>query len=208
MQQLTPLKTKAPVSSGIGTFIVCVILSIAVIFFLVLPKYQQFGQSRAKAKEAKAVTENLKKSQATLNELLVQMNQKKDSLAKVSLAIPTNPDIPEVYAYLETMSKSLNLTLSGVQATDEAEEAEQQALAGIAPSAKAKAAPPVDNGSLGVIDVNLQVAGTLKDYISFLGKLQNSLRLIDVQAVNVTAEEGKPNLKFLTSLKTYYQKPQ
>ena len=211
--QLTIEKSK---TSSYGAFAACLILGLLILFFLAMPKYGDYKNAKNKAEGTQQTLDQIKQQQQTVNDLLAKLKAKSSDLQKVDLALPDTADIPDFYAYMESLAKSENLTINTIQAKDEADQpanagstgtnggtAPVSAAAGMTgATAKTSTLPP----TLGKIDMDLQVTGSLDNFISFLGKLQNSLRLIDVQSINIAAAEGKSDLTFITSLATYYQK--
>jgi hypothetical protein len=204
--QLTPLqKTK----SGLGTFIICLILSVALGFFLVVPKYSAYSDAKKINAENNANLEDLKTKQNMLDDMFVKVQEKTSQLDAADEAIPDKPDVPEVYAYIEALTKSVNLTIGTIQVVDTNEDPSEE-QAGAASNASIPVDPTVKSSSIsptiGVIDINLQVSGSFNDFVSLLGKLQKSLRLIDVQSINIASADGRDGLAFIVSMKTYYQK--
>ncbi len=206
------LTVQKPQSSGYGTAIICFILAIVAFFFLLLPKYSAYKDAKAMANNSQASLEEIKQEQQAVNDLLAKLKAKSSDLQKVDMALPNNASIPDFYAYIESLAKSVNLNISTIQAKDETETPSASATpnpTGVTPAAAGTAAASqvkTLSPTIGKISMDLQLTGTLESYTSFLAKLQNSLRLIDVQSVNIAAAEGKSDLTFITNLASYYQK--
>ncbi len=212
MQQLNSVSIKKPQpGNGVGIFILCLLASLAAIFFLALPKYQEYSLVKAKAAASKNALELLKTQQQKVNDTLSKLQENSNGLQKIDQALPNQPDIPAIYAYMETMAKSLNLTLSAIQATDESDLTDSAQTLGVGAGITKNGVKPVipagTPSNVGTIDVSMQVKGLYSDYVNFLSKLQNSLRLIDVKSIDVNSD-GKGALTFITTLKTYYLKNQ
>lgn len=216
------------------------VLSIALGFFLVLPKYHAYGDAKTAAVNNQTTLEDTKKQVELVSKLFDKVKSSADDLKRADLAVPPKPDVPEIYAYIETLTKSVNLVLNTVQATDESQAPDQNTASGSAganPAAGAISLSPTNisatggaslpgaigqiaggvarlskntssfaNNNLGAIDINLQVTGSYANFTSFLSKVQNSLRIMDVQNVSIAANQGKTDLTFVVSLKTYYRK--
>ncbi|GAC1413065.1 MAG: hypothetical protein NVSMB66_3970 [Candidatus Doudnabacteria bacterium] len=226
--------------SGIGVFVISLVISAALVFFLVLPKYREYTDSKTAAANNQNTLNDTQKQDMLVSKLFDKVKNSADDLKRADLAVPPKSDVPELYAYVESLAKTANLTLTTIQTTDESEApdlagasaagssnpktgavslsptnltatggaslpgASGQLLGGL--GGASKSSPLVASGNLGVIDINLTVTGTYSNFTAFLSKLQNSLRLIDVQSVSVASAEGKTDLSFIAALKTYYQK--
>jgi Tfp pilus assembly protein PilO len=232
MQLMEPQKSRA----GIGPFIVSIFVSLAVAFFLTLPKYNQYQLARTAVENNKKTLAQINNQKSQISQLYEKVQANGDSIQKIDLAIPSKPDVPQIYAYIEGLSKSVNLTIGTLQAVDENEITDQGSVPGLSAAAggakapgavtlsqsgsasgglSAKPAGPGKGsgvadlglpGGVGAIDINLEVTGSYQNFVGFLSKLQNSLRIIDAQSVSVASTEGKTDLTFTVTLKTYYQK--
>ncbi|MDB4939848.1 MAG: hypothetical protein JWO40_273 [Candidatus Doudnabacteria bacterium] len=209
--QLTPAQKSR---SGVGLFLICIILAVVLTFFLVWPKYGQYKDSLAAKDNNQQSLDLIKSQQAQVTTLYSKLQASSADLKKIDVAIPTGVDIPAVYAYLESMAQSLNLGSITLQGKDENEVLDQGNVVGVSgapvsggPTSIGTGAPKSNlPASLGAIDLTMTVTGSYQNFVTFLGKIQNSLRLIDVQSIDVTSSEGKPDLSFSIAMKTYYQK--
>jgi Tfp pilus assembly protein PilO len=212
---------------GVGKFIVTTGIALLVFIFLVLPKFSEFRTNSQNLKLERNLEEKLRAEDIEITKRLATLEGKKDGVALLELAIPSTPDIPDLYAHLETLVKTSNLTMTAVQAVDQTKTgsalpprtpllnasgaAAQRELSG-----EAEQTVTVDAGSLtsltsapspslGVVTVNVEAIGDMNGYKQFLSGLETTLRIIDVQSVEINeSDEGK--LRFRVVLKTYYQK--
>lgn len=206
MDSLQPKKN----TNSIGTFIVTFILTILVLLFFAYPKYKDYSAAVAAHATVAEDLQKVKDQQAALENVFGKMNDSRPDLDKVNVAIPDKPDIPDLYALVETQAKSAGLTLTSVQAGDEADKIDNNVSTVIvgAGQSQSDAGPSSPSPTLGVVDLNMQVSGTLDGYAQFLRGMQQSLRLIDIQSIDISADPDKGTLTFRTVLKTYYQKQQ
>ncbi len=193
---------------GVGKFIVAILVGVLIFIFLAGPKFSQYRQ---KAKELKANTEletRLKAEDQEISRRLNTLETKEDQIDLLNSAIPSKASVPDLYAYLETLVKTSNLTLSTIQAVDASALAEESADKG---NEQAVDEVMVSDGTilspsttLGVISVSLEVKGDINGYKQFLAAIENSLRIMDVQSVEISNDDT--DLTYRIALKTYYQK--
>ncbi len=228
LNQISIIRSKTP-GNSVGVFIVCLILSIVAIFLLLLPKYHAYTEAKDKVVNAQKIVDDLKKQEAGVLVSMDKLSKRKNDLNRLDEAVPSKPGIPEMYAYIEGMAKSLNLDLVSMSGIDEAEAAAAAANGGPgvatgpatavsgtgasqSEGAGVSVVPgsslPIGAGPLGVITFAIKVDGRSTDFIGFLGKLQNSLRLIDVQSIDIDGGDKNGTLSFMINFKTYYQRAQ
>jgi Tfp pilus assembly protein PilO len=204
---------------NIGILITAVALSIILLFFYIIPKYSSWQQSKAEAAQAQAQLQTLQEQSNKVSESLKNINDNQSSLSMVNLAIPDSAGIPDLYAHIEQLAKGSNLILASIQAVDEnaKNSSGQIDASGFSPQAQVQSVSggkidPPPSPTLGVVDINMEVKGSVPNFNSLLSSLEKSLRFIDVQSVEISASNAQttptsPNLlSFRVILKTYYQK--
>jgi Tfp pilus assembly protein PilO len=207
---------------GLGKFLVTAVLAVLILMFLVIPKFGDYRSMRAELKAEQDLEKRLQAEDVEITKRLQTLQEKKDGVALLEMAIPSDPSIPDLYAHLETLVKTSNLTLTSIQAVDQTKTESRapgsaRSMQGF-PGLEGEDAQSVtvDSGELnsmtsapapnmGVVTVNMDAIGDMNGYKQFLTGLETTLRIIDVQSVEVnTDEQGK--LRFRVVLKTYYQK--
>jgi hypothetical protein len=207
MQAVT--QNMAPKAGGTSsrylTFIFEILAAVAVAFFFTWPQYQavQAGSTQLAADQR---TEATLQGEAAAYRASVKALQALDT-SPVSSALPATDSTIDLYAYMDTVAKAANVTLTGIQVTDTAaapsDPSAPQALPSVG-STPAPAASAIPAG-IGEAKIHLEVSGTTAQFIQLLSGLQNSLRLIDVQAISIgTASGGKES--FSVDALTYYQR--
>lgn len=180
-----------------GTFVICLVISLAIIFLLLMPKMKQYSANKGAYAAAQASYDTVKAQQNEVEALYIKIRNQKADLAKVDLALPNKSDISSVYALMERFAKSANLSLSSVQGVDDADKP---------PGEKTVADANPLSPSLGIITVNIQVTGSVEGFVQMLAAIEQSLRLVDVQSIDITQDKDQQDLSFRTTFKTYYQK--
>lgn len=190
--------------AGLGIFILTIIVAIALLIFLVWPKFADWRAKNALAKSTRNSLVTLNAQRDEVKESIRKMNSPETDLARLNAALPTTPDVSSLYAHLEILAKSSNLLITAVQATDE-NDIESPGFGNVAVPGTAIQERPVGSEDLGIINVNLEVQGSLQNFNQFLGAINRSLRIIDVQSVDASAVKDK-GISFKMGLRTYYQK--
>jgi Tfp pilus assembly protein PilO len=201
-------------TSSIGTFIVCLILAILAALFLAFPKYGEYKSDKTAQAQSENSVQTIESQNAAVRATLAKITDSQADLDKLDLAIPDSGGIPDLYALVEQQAKSAGLTLTSMQASDSAKKTSASgntigvtdAVSSASGGADQIPSTPAPSATLGIVDLNLQVSGSLDAYSGFLKSLQKTLRIIDVQSIDVSADTEKGTMTFRTVLKTYYQK--
>ncbi len=220
------IQNRKPVT--LGTLILTTIISILLIMFVLLPRYRDYTQKKGVLQTSQATHDDLENKKQHLIEQVKAMNDQKEKIDLLNEAIPDSSSVPDLYAHLESMTKAANLTIAALQAIDvtEKEDAEKARAAAAntpvgvgntatatttgkaptpAPASAINAASAAPTGGLGMVTVTMEANGSLESFDQFLASLEKSLRLIDVQSVDISNDPDK-GLTFHLIFKTYYQK--
>jgi len=147
-----------------------VALAVVLLFFLVLlkPKFAQITEVRTQIDDARATTSSL---QIRLRQLEQAQRDQVDTLARLARfnsALPSTPDLPTLIRQLQTVAN-----LSGMDLTS------------IAPSPPSKLP---DATGVDVVNVNLQVTGGFFRLESFLTRLEDLARVIEVRSISIAPQ--------------------
>jgi Tfp pilus assembly protein PilO len=189
---------------GAGKFIAAIVVGVLIFVFLANPKFTDY---RERAKQLKADTEletKLRSEDKEITRRLAELETREDQVKLLEAAIPDKAGIPDLYAYLETLIKTSNLTLSSIQAVDATAAKEADGATPTDAVVVSSEVPQAPSPSLGVIMVNLELKGDINGYKQFLGAIEKSLRIMDVQTVEIS--DDTQSLTYRITLKTYYQK--
>lgn len=205
LEQLPKKPQGADWSSGIIAFL----LAVCAITFYDYPKFSQWQQNKQDIKSAQTQLADLKQQQTALLQSINAIEQNQDTFRLVNLALPDQPQIQDVYADVELLAKSVNMKLDSIQSDDPTATEDQQAgvvqspavSASNSASAAADSLPP----NVGYIRVKCEMSGTTLQLKQFLSALEQSLRFMDVQQIDI-AEEQNNQMAFRLEFNTYYQK--
>lgn len=160
-----------------------VALAVVLLFFLVLlkPKFSQISEVRQQIAGEQLKTQSL---QLRLQQLQNAQRNQVETLAKLAVlnrALPSVPDLPALIRLLQTAASN-----SGVD------------LKSIGPSPPA----PLTNATgVQTVSVNLQVAGGFFRLESFLARLEDLPRVVEVGSISI-APETDPNTGLTTLAST------
>lgn len=212
-------------NSNPGLFIASIVLSFLLLAMLIWPKFATLRANRSTLANAKADNQKLVQAKAKVNQAINDLRTNSSDVERLNQAIPDHNSPSELYALIETLALSANLKLGSLQVVDSTKGATATAPvatggtgpANTPPGGTGPATPtgsgPANAGSqvlpsvIGTTELNIEVVGTIEGFNQFLASLENSLRVIDVQSIDVSAvKERQGQLSFRVGLKTYYQK--
>ena len=157
------------------------ILIISLIFAQVglVPKYHQYKRLSSQWEKAQQNLEARQKYYAQLFTINGKLQQHQTAVSKVGAALPTAPDAPALYRFIQEKASENGLVLKG--------------LGGLKIShPKGKA--------IGVIQFGGVVQGNYGALLSFLRSVENSARLINITSVTLLPEEKASANKKLTTV--------
>lgn len=201
-------------NSNPGLFVACLIMSFLLLTLLVWPKYGNYKANQKVLKEAETENQRLVDEKASVLAAINDMENNNADLTKAELAIPSKQDEPDVYALIETLAQSANLKLGSLQVSEPLPVAQSTAIPGAPTSdgavtpvaATPTSAAPILPAIIGVTQLNIEVLGDVAGFNQFLSAVENNLRIIDVQSIDVSSVADRDQLSFRVLLKTYYQK--
>ena len=156
----------------------CVVLSLALGFILVWPKYQALQVLQADAAVKEKELQSKQEYFSQIKEISKELESYTDSLDKISSALPQNPALPDLFNLLQISANQTGLILEKI-------------ILG-----------SVDKGE---ILVTLQLAGNYPALKSFLLVLEKSARMIEAQEISFEAPQktGEP-FKFVLQIKSQF----
>jgi hypothetical protein len=179
-------------------YLIAAALAVGVIaagyFMFLEPKYISIGIG------ASNDTTFLKDEQAKRQKYLVQLKDvskkyrsiNQTELTRFKAILPTEPDLPDLYAQFQTLTLKHNLLLGGI------------AFSEVGDQTAAEGEAKTGNGKLKKLSVSINVAGqgqgSYEEMKSFLTTLEDNLRLFDIQSVFFTPGSSA----YAINLYTYY----
>lgn len=174
-------------SSLISLFVLVLGLSLAFIF--VLPEWNKItilnNEQTAKEKQL-ADSRSLI---ANIDELSAKYEKSKSDLEKLSLAIPSEQQLPELLIQFEDMIKGNGMIVNNVEFNDEGASTINE---------------PSPLGDVKIIRTKLAIEGNYSNFKNLLSDMEHNIRLMDMIAINFSQGAEAGSMKFDVSLNTYY----
>ena len=162
--------------------VIFIFISVFLLFFLVVPKYQYLISLNEKVSETRFDVESQERYFQGLSETSQELKKYETSLLKISSALPRQSSLPELLNFLQKASSQTGLS-----------------LAGLSPFSTG----PAKEGKLGETKLNLAVVGSYSAFKDFISVLEKSSRLIEVD--NISFSSPKEGLfTFNLSIKVYF----
>ncbi len=190
--------------------IIAILLSVVVGILLVHPKYQTFEEKRAEIELKEKELENIEERFGEVEEALSKLENYQEELAKIDTALPDDPSIPTLLAFLkktvEVNTLSLkNLSTNFVSSFDKEEsisvnenvsaEGEESFMEGEEASSEK---------TIQEIEISITVFGSYELFKAFLTDLEESARLIEVKDISFSYSAGaEGGYSFGLKLKTH-----
>lgn len=206
--QLTQPQPNSKQKPSIGLFLLYIFVAAALIIFIGYPKYSDY---RTVSTHLTADTQALAQTQASAAEVQKEIGSLQAAdVSKISAAIPSSPNLPDLYAQVESLANAATVHLVSIQGIIDSEgDDSSNGAIGTSLSSPTTAAVqtqtdssgnPIPAGpikvptvpsSLGTISLNVDVSGSYSAVQQFLSSLYTSLRIVTVQqTVMSTGKSG------------------
>lgn len=161
-------------------FIAIIMVVLAGVFLLVLPKYQDFKSVLLKFRQKEAELNSKTAYYAEINKAWQDLEKYEDVLAKVDFAIPQSYSIPVLFNYLQKTAGEIGLVLENLASEDATGE------------------------NIREISISLQLSGDYPSFKNFLFALENSERFFEVKSARLSSPKGKEGkFSFNLGISTY-----
>ncbi|HYE22796.1 MAG TPA: type 4a pilus biogenesis protein PilO [Verrucomicrobiae bacterium] len=166
--------------------ILLLIITIIGGYFFTYPQWTTLGVNRTALAEVQRQNELLKQSEADLQNFVRQHKSMSESSGQANKVLPADSiEIHNVLANLDQFAAASGVNLSNTSFTQDETRGTDNAIV--------------------FTDISLSFTGSYASFRAFIQQLENSLRIIDVNHINVSVGEGN-NLQFQLSARVYYQK--
>jgi len=169
--------------------IIIIVSGVVIVLFFVLvliwPQYQKLQALNLDIKTKQADLRSQETYFTQVKELSAQLQEYPDALAKISSALPKDPSLASLAHFLQINSAQTGLILKKI------------VLGGMT-------LPSESNRSLIETRLVIQVSGSYKAFKDFLGLVENSARIIEVEnlSIEIPPKESKESPTFTFGLKT------
>jgi hypothetical protein len=169
---------------------VLVLVAIALGYFGVMPRWTVYKDAQASRLLAQQENDKVKQGQAKLNSFLAEYKKHAEDAKTLNEALPLNQAaIYNVLNNLDTLSRQAGVTLTTLSTKD-------------ASGSDQLGAKP---NTIYAIDIAISGSAFYPTFKDFLLKLEDNLRIIDVNTLSIEQTDSKPGT-FSINFKTYYQK--
>ncbi len=197
--------------------IIAILLSVVVGVLLVHPKYQTFEEKKAEIESREKELENIEERFGEVEEALSKLENYQEELAKIDTALPDDPSIPTLLAFLKKTVEVRTLSLSDLSTNFISSfDKEESTFIGENVSATQEESSMGEEGSfmgeeevssgktIQEIEINITVFGSYELFKAFLTDLEESARLIEVKDISFSYSAGvEGGYSFGLRLKTH-----
>lgn len=199
------------IQKNLSLIIIVVILAVIGLgFYFLKPQYDAFKKVQGDLSEEKGNLENQKTNLENIKGLLKNYEVVKENLQSLSLALPSEKDIPNLLVQLESLATENGVLMESVSYSEEQEEKGQKGEKKT-PEVKAKSIGPAageeEMGTAGeggasqgetaapskgyaTLQVDLSLAAHYSSFMQYLEDVQRNLRFLDVTSVSFDITEG------------------
>lgn len=189
-----PIRVKAPANPMYSVLLL--LLSIMLLWFLVWPKYVLVRSKSADLDQLKADQQVFGQQQENLDKLVEQLHSSNQDVSLLDEALPLDNRLSKVYVLVETFARSAGLNLVNVNA----DTGDSLSIAG---NTQNKDATFAKQRTLFTSLISLNLNGSYDQFVTFLGFVEQSSRIIDVDSVDIAPGENS-QLVFHVKLKSYF----
>lgn len=167
------------------------LIIILLVFFVILPKYQELSSKEFQLEEKIFEYKTLEEYFAKLSSNKKELENYQSELTKINLAIPDELKIPSLFYFIQKTAEANNLLLTAVSLDQKKRE----------PDEDLKKSEIKENRAL------IVVAGPYSSFKNFLLVLERSTRFIEVEEISFSTEQtekiSKGSYFFNLKIKVY-----
>jgi Tfp pilus assembly protein PilO len=157
-----------------------VLVSAALGFFSVFPKYGEWQDVEREISEKNAEIATNQEYYANLKSAAAQLEKYQESFKKINTALPEGSDAPALMDFIQITAAQSGLVLETVDYNAPASNLTAKAAAtGASPAAPAKR-------SLQNYGISADLSGSYADFKNFMSRIEHSSRLINAGNINIT----------------------
>lgn len=172
-------------------YIVLFAASVGVFVGYVKPQWAIVQEKRVLLKQYEEAALNARALQAKRDELLKRRQEMNATdLEKLSVMLPKNVDNVKLTLEINRIARQYNLVLQNVQVEDTAKDPQTQ--------------KKLEKQEYRSIAIDFTVSGGYNDFVDFLGHLEKSLRIINLDELTFKADNKTGLYKFTMRVRTYW----
>jgi Tfp pilus assembly protein PilO len=159
-----------------------IVLIIVGYLYLVSPKQAQYSDLRSQKKSLEERKTNLERQSAVFDNLVEQLANEKDSVAKVDDMLPLESRPSRLYVLLEDLTQSASLGSAVVTVETSPQVVVSGEVGGMTTSS--------GNRAVQKIPLSISAAGTMEQLSNLLRLLEISSRVIQVKSLDISQGSG------------------
>jgi len=176
------------ITNRIWIFILLLIACLGVGYFFTLSTYNNYQTEKQLLHQSQQRNGTLEQGKNRLEQFLGSYEERKADKSILDRALPVgNADIPNILAGIGDLAASSGVSLTTFQID------EPVTTEGVPPN------------TIQTVIVNLGGGATYASFEDFIVRLEQHLRIMDIQRINLVSQEGGI-MQYQLSLKTYFQK--
>lgn len=167
------------------------ISGISLVFFFLLPAWDEIDTLKLKKEKIGEEAGFQRSIIVHIDDLSAKYNQASADLEKLSLAIPSDQQLPELFIQFEEMIKRNGLVITGIKLGGEENISKDQIQS---------------RHRVQAMSVSIDMDGSYSGFKGFLEDVEKNIRMMDISSISFTrpADEKSEVVKFNIKLNSYY----
>ena len=159
------------------------------------PEYQGLKALQAKAAEYDDALNKAQELRATRDQLLSKRNTfSAADVSRLERALPDNVDNIRLVIDINNIAARHGMSLRGIGVGDVSDSSSSRSALAVGSS----------GDSVGSVTVNFSLSANYDTFLAFLHDLEHSLRIVDVESVDLSASKTGVGLEYSLSIRTYW----
>lgn len=168
---------------------VLLLMCFAAAYFLTKPQWDNYSVLHAQVVQAKSEQAKLQQDLSALQNFLNDYQSHSKDVSTANLALPVkDADTADFVGALGDLAKAAGVALEDFQMTE-----------------KSVIGKPSPDNTIQALEINLTAAGSYPSFKDFMMRLENHLRLVDIEHISVKADDAG-QIEYQVTMRTYYQK--
>jgi len=182
----------------LATIIICLLISLLLVFFLLWPEIQKYRDLNLSVKIKDIQIENQDKYFSQIKNKAEKLKSYEEEISKIDSALPDDPGIPSVLEFVVQTANENGMQLTEIANTS-------IASAQKATGNQATQEPGVINNKLKEASIEFKILGEYSALKNFIATLEKNARLIELNTINFSSEGTEKGAlpSFLIKIKTY-----
>jgi Tfp pilus assembly protein PilO len=178
---------KSRVLSGTIIVLICIVLG----YFVTTPLWNKYKVAKSELTTAEMQNEQLRETLAQVQIFLGTFQNNQENVAIAGLALPSHIDYANFMSSFGDLANASGIALQDFNVNN---------------IAVAAAVEAPKNNAIQSQRISFIASGSYPSFKDFILRLENHLRLIDIERITVASNETSGLLEFQVYIKTYYQR--